>query len=72
MDIENNPFLLQNKKFLVTGAASGIGRATAIVLSGLGADLILADINASSLNETAALCKKNVDKIEFDFRKSIF
>lgn len=70
MDIENNPFLLQNKKFLVTGAASGIGRATAIVLSGLGSDLILADINASSLNETAALCKKNVDKIEFDFRKT--
>ena len=44
---------LRNKKILVTGAGSGIGRQTAKVLSGLGAFLILVDINQDALRETA-------------------
>ena len=44
---------LRNKKILVTGAGSGIGRETAKVLSGLGAFLILVDINQDALRETA-------------------
>ena len=36
-----NPFSLEGKKILVTGASSGIGRATAIECSKMGAKVIL-------------------------------
>ena len=45
----------QNKKVLVTGAASGIGRATAILFAREGATVTIGDINAQGLAETAAL-----------------
>jgi NAD(P)-dependent dehydrogenase (short-subunit alcohol dehydrogenase family) len=40
---------LLNKKCFITGAASGIGRATAIASAREGADLFLTDINADAL-----------------------
>lgn len=40
-----------NKKCLITGAASGIGRAVAILLGKSGADLFLTDIDESKLKE---------------------
>jgi rhamnulose-1-phosphate aldolase/alcohol dehydrogenase len=40
--------------FIVTGAASGIGRGIALHLAKLGANLVLADISASGLEEVAA------------------
>lgn len=46
---------LNGKVVLITGAASGIGRATAITLSKLGAALALTDINEAGLMETAEL-----------------
>jgi NAD(P)-dependent dehydrogenase (short-subunit alcohol dehydrogenase family) len=46
----------KNKVILCTGAGSGIGRATSIKLSQLGATLALTDINSSSLSETLSLC----------------
>lgn len=46
---------LNGKLTLITGAGSGIGRATALRLGGLGARLILCDRNADALAETVAL-----------------
>jgi meso-butanediol dehydrogenase / (S,S)-butanediol dehydrogenase / diacetyl reductase len=45
----------QGKKILVTGAASGIGRATAIRLASEGASVTIGDINEAGLAETAKM-----------------
>jgi len=53
MDNSNfNPLDLTGRKILVTGASSGIGKATAIYLSKLGAQIILSGRNEERLNET--------------------
>ena len=46
--------LLKGKKILVTGASSGIGKATAIALSTYGADLLISGRNEERLIATAA------------------
>jgi NAD(P)-dependent dehydrogenase (short-subunit alcohol dehydrogenase family) len=43
---------------VVTGAASGIGRALAVTLGGRGCALALADVNAAGLRETATLASQ--------------
>lgn len=47
-----NPYSLKGKKILVTGASSGIGRATAIVCSKMGAEVIITGRNYERLLET--------------------
>ena len=47
-----NPFTLEGKTILVTGASSGIGRATAIECSRLGAKIVASGRNAQRLQET--------------------
>jgi len=47
-----NPYSLQGKVVLVTGASSGIGRATAIECSKLGAQVIITARNEKRLLET--------------------
>ena len=49
---------LGGKVVIITGAASGIGRATAILFSREGAKLILADIHEEGLKETLKFAKK--------------
>lgn len=51
-----NPLDLHGKNILITGAASGIGRATSIILSKLGANLLLIDLNKTELDETISKC----------------
>jgi NAD(P)-dependent dehydrogenase (short-subunit alcohol dehydrogenase family) len=53
--INYNPFSLEGKTILVTGASSGIGKATAIECSKLGALLIITGRNKERLNETFLL-----------------
>ncbi|MFJ9365018.1 SDR family oxidoreductase [Nocardia sp. NPDC101769] len=43
---------LRGKKTLITGAASGIGRATALAAARKGARLVLTDVNAEGLDAT--------------------
>ncbi len=44
-------------KVFITGAASGIGRSTAMAVARLGARLFLTDINEEGLNQTVALIR---------------
>lgn len=46
---------MTGKAALVTGAAGGLGRATAVALASAGADLCLVDHNAEGLTETASM-----------------
>ncbi len=50
-----NPFSLEHKTILVTGASSGIGRAIAIECSKLGASVVITARNEERLKETSAL-----------------
>ncbi|MET8798425.1 SDR family oxidoreductase [Nocardia sp. NPDC004568] len=45
---------VRNAKTLITGAASGIGRATALASAARGAQLVLTDIDADGLADTVA------------------
>ena len=47
-----NPFSLEGKNILITGASSGIGRATAIECSKLGANVIITARNEERLKQT--------------------
>lgn len=47
-----NPFSLEGKTILVTGASSGIGRGIAIECSKMGATVVITGRNTNRLNET--------------------
>ena len=50
-----NPFSLERKTILVTGASSGIGRGIAVACSKMGAVVIINGRNEEKLNETRSL-----------------
>jgi NAD(P)-dependent dehydrogenase (short-subunit alcohol dehydrogenase family) len=54
---------LQGKKCLVTGAASGIGRATAIAAAREGAELFLTDLNQAGLEQVAESIRAGGGKV---------
>ena len=58
-----SPFRLDGKTILITGASSGIGRASAIECSRMGATLLLTGRNHSRLQQTANLCDGKGHKI---------
>ena len=45
----------EGKVAIVTGAASGIGRATAIALARVGTSVVVADVNSEGGAETVSL-----------------
>jgi short-subunit dehydrogenase len=54
-----NRMTLDNRTAVITGAASGIGRALAVSLAARRCNLALADINETGLAETAAMVRSN-------------
>jgi NAD(P)-dependent dehydrogenase (short-subunit alcohol dehydrogenase family) len=50
----DNPLDLSGKTILVTGASAGIGRSTAVLLSRLGARVVLTGRNGQGLEETVS------------------
>ena len=59
------------KRILVTGAASGIGKATALLLSQLGADLILADLNMEGLEAIRPNIRKSDYLMQVDLSDTV-
>ncbi len=58
-----NFFDFTGKKFLVTGASSGIGKSTAIRLSEQGAQVVLISRNKEKLEETKSLMEGNSHQV---------
>lgn len=50
---------LENKRAIVTGAASGIGRATAVLFASEGARVFCIDVNGAGVKETVAAIESN-------------
>lgn len=53
-----NPFTIEGKTVMVTGAGGGIGRATAVSCAKMGATMVLTDINETTLGEALNILKK--------------
>jgi len=62
--ISESPLSLVGCRVLVTGASSGLGRATCALLSQLGATLVLAGRDEGRLQETRALLRADDHAIE--------
>ena len=55
--------ILKGKKIIVTGGASGIGRAVCVIAAREGADIAVADINPKMAEETVALVREKIEKL---------
>lgn len=58
MENKFNPFSLEGKTIVISGAASGIARQCAISCSKMGAKLILLDLNEEGLKETFTMVER--------------
>ena len=63
MNVVFNPFSLEGKHVLVTGASSGIGKAIAIACSKMGATIYLTARNKSRLQETLIMLENGQHQI---------
>ena len=54
-----NPFSINGKTILVTGAASGMGKATAITCAKMGAKVVIADFNVEGMAQTMSELEGN-------------
>jgi len=64
--------LLEGKCVLITGAAGGIGQAAAVRFAGEGAKVVLSDVSATALSETADLARsKSRDVAVVEARRGI-
>jgi len=57
---------IKDRRYIVTGAASGIGRSTAILLSEMGAKVLLIDINENNLYNVQDECQGETDILVLD------
>jgi NAD(P)-dependent dehydrogenase (short-subunit alcohol dehydrogenase family) len=55
------PDYFAGKTIVITGAASGIGRATALIFAREGANVVCADIDADGVEQTAAAINAQID-----------
>jgi NAD(P)-dependent dehydrogenase (short-subunit alcohol dehydrogenase family) len=58
------PITYHGRTAVVTGAASGIGRALSTVLARGGANLAISDVDTAGLDETVRLCAGSEGKVE--------
>ncbi|KAF2738584.1 NAD(P)-binding protein [Polyplosphaeria fusca] len=69
------PLQFQDRVVLITGAGSGIGRATAVKMASLGASLALCDINYDNLESTSKLCgattPKHLDDVDVSSNQEV-
>ena len=61
MEKQFNPFSLDGKVIVISGAASGIARQCAISCTQMGARLVLLDLNEEGLKETMTLVERPDD-----------
>ncbi len=56
---------MDTKVAVITGAASGIGRATALRFAGEGASVVIADLNRNGGEAAVRGCRENAGKAAF-------
>ena len=61
---------MDGKVAVITGGASGIGRATAVAMTGAGARVVVADVDEAGLAETVDLCDGQAVAVPTDVRSS--
>ena len=58
-----NPFTLEGKTIMVTGASSGIGRGIAVTCSKMGATVIINGRNTTKLDETLSMMEGDANQV---------
>lgn len=56
---------LENKVSIITGAAMGMGKSTALLFAKIGAKVVVADSNEEAGNEVVEEIKQNGGKLHF-------